>query len=223
MMPEQRPRCPQIMKHYARLLLAFHLCRPDICRGDEELLADLLHHLDKPRDHDIRVFVPLLTSQLAIKDKTLFSSPVPVKYDEPILIESDDALLNQDIDSDHLKHERPQCWKSKIWHTSQFALVRRTELLDARLIVCPMAFTECGTSATLRDLEVPRLTVKTTSNPTSPSLVRSQAARYSECPTKRRCPLEGSVNSSQRGSATPHKGYNGMEAVRCSGLDAQVS
>jgi SNF2 family DNA or RNA helicase len=54
------------------------------------------------------MFVNLLISNLGKKDKPLFSSPVPVKYDEPILIESDDDSLNPDIHPDHLKHERPE-------------------------------------------------------------------------------------------------------------------
>ena len=56
------------------------------------------------------MFVDLLTSQLVIKDKALFSSPIPVRYDEPILIESDDDLLDQDI-NDHLEHEGQ--WSAK--------------------------------------------------------------------------------------------------------------
>ena len=98
----------QIMKHCARLLLAFHFCRSDVCRADEELPKDLLNNTNMPGDHDIKVFVPLLTSHLGVKDRALFSSPVPVKYDEAILIESDDDLRDQeDVDARHLKHETP--------------------------------------------------------------------------------------------------------------------
>ena len=103
----ENPRV-QIMKHCARLLLAFHFCRSDICRGgDKELPADVLSHASKPGDNDIKMFVHLLTSQLVIKDNALFSSPIQVKYDEAILIDSDDDLPNQDLNSDHFKLERP--------------------------------------------------------------------------------------------------------------------
>ena len=103
----ENPRA-QIMKHCARLLLAFHFCRSDICRGgDKELPADVLSHASKPGDNDIKMFVHLLTSQLVIKDNALFSSPIQVKYDEAILIDSDDDLPDQDLNSDHFKLERP--------------------------------------------------------------------------------------------------------------------
>jgi hypothetical protein len=49
----------QIIKHCARLLLAFHFCRSDICRGDKELPKDLLNHTSKPGDNEIKMFVPL--------------------------------------------------------------------------------------------------------------------------------------------------------------------
>lgn len=103
----------KIMKHCARLLLAHYFCRSDVCRGDEELPEDLLNHPNRPQDHDIKVFVPLLTSHLGMKDKPMFSSPVPVKYEEPILIESDDDFRDPDIHSDDLKHERPGSSKKR--------------------------------------------------------------------------------------------------------------
>jgi SNF2 family DNA or RNA helicase len=98
----------QTMKHCARLLLAFHFCRSDVCRGDEELPKDLLSNENMPGQGDMKNFVPRLRENLEKRETSMYSSPVPVKYDEPILIESDDDLLGQDINSDHLKHERPE-------------------------------------------------------------------------------------------------------------------
>lgn len=103
---EEKPRL-QIMKDCARLLLAFHFCRSDVGRGGNELPADLVNNPNKPKDNDIRMFVPLLISHLGMKDKSMFSSPVPVRYEDPILIESDDDVLDQDIDADHLRQKGP--------------------------------------------------------------------------------------------------------------------
>jgi SNF2 family DNA or RNA helicase len=90
----------QTMRHCARLLLAFHFCRSDICRGHDELPKDL-DNSEMPQDADMKAFVARLRGDLEKRQMPLFSSPVPVRYDDPILIDSDD----QDIDSDPIKHK----------------------------------------------------------------------------------------------------------------------
>jgi SNF2 family DNA or RNA helicase len=97
----------QIMKHCARLFLAFHFCRSDICCGDRELPNDLVNDNNKPGDGDMKNFVSRLRALLEKREMPMYSSPVPVKYEDPILIESDDDVLDQDIDADHLKQKGP--------------------------------------------------------------------------------------------------------------------
>jgi hypothetical protein len=72
----ENPRV-QIMKHYTRLLLAFHFCRSDICRGDKEPPKDLINDSNRPSDRDRSNFVSLLRSLLEKRKTSMYSSPVP--------------------------------------------------------------------------------------------------------------------------------------------------
>jgi transcriptional regulator ATRX len=92
-----------IMEHCARLLLAVHFMRPEIGRGDDELPKDL-DHKDMPKDQDLRMFVPLLRGNLEKREQPMFSSPIPARYDDVILITSDD----EDVDPDPLEHEKQE-------------------------------------------------------------------------------------------------------------------
>ena len=97
----------QIMKHCARLLLAFHFCRSDICQGDEELPSDILNNRNMPGESDISNFLPRLRGHLEKRETPLYSSPAVVKFEDPIVIDSDDDAREQDIDARPLKHEKP--------------------------------------------------------------------------------------------------------------------
>jgi SNF2 family DNA or RNA helicase len=120
-----------IMKHCARLLLAFHFCRADICRRDDELPKDLDNN-QMPGAGDIRNFVPHLRGILEKRGTPLFSSPITVKYEDPILIESDDNAHDQDTDADH-KEMRPTSAKKRRNVAVDLGAINKQKAARARL------------------------------------------------------------------------------------------
>lgn len=89
-----------IMKRAARLLLAFHFLRPDVCDESRAVPTDILAQ-PMPTEPDTKSFVQLLRQCLSERTKPMYSSPMPASFDDPIVIDTDDEVKTYGgLDSD---------------------------------------------------------------------------------------------------------------------------
>lgn len=94
----------QSAKTCARLLIAFHLVRPDAYSERGSLPADIIATLDKSpiTENDTKFFLAIMRNQVQRKMHAIFSSPIPPSYHDPIVIgdSDDEPFAHEDVDLD---------------------------------------------------------------------------------------------------------------------------